>query len=89
MRIYEDLDGTGEPTGMVDFADNNGVMLFSEPKGSLAVRAVSTNKVQIFGTSGERLTPILSLDQVRDSSGTAYGATVEDVIKALNTFFFT
>lgn len=88
MRIYEDIDSlTGNPSGMVNFDDDNGNPILSEPKGTLEVR-VSGTGIEIHSIIKKgAITPALAPTAIKDSTGVAYGATIATVRAALNRFF--
>lgn len=88
MRIYEDIDSlTGNPSGMVNFDDDNGNPILSEPKGTLEVR-VSGTGIEIHSVIKKgAITPALAPTAIKDSTGVAYGATITTVRAALNRFF--
>lgn len=87
MRIFEDKDIVGTPTGMVVFADNSGNYDFSEPKGSLSLVEDGGKLVVYSAIRRGAVTAPLPFDDIFDETGTAYGVSFDETVKALNAFF--
>jgi len=88
MRIYEALNGSGEPNGMVNF-DLGTTPLDAQPKGKLEARIINNRFIRVYNISTDRpLTPALTPSEVLDRTGAQYGGTVIEVRAALNNFFF-
>jgi len=87
MKIFESLNGA-DPNGMVEFRTDADVFLYSHPKNTLIARAVNNQYIQIIDASNQALTTQLLPGDILKSDGTPYGATLDDVVRELNNFFF-
>lgn len=84
LRVY--LDGT-----MIVFADENGIEIASEPRGTISVVPVKTGAVNTGFTftkrvTGEYIGGVKGFADVLDGTGAAYGASFAAVSTALNAF---
>lgn len=81
LRVYED-------GGLIVFADASGTVFTSEPKGSVRVKSPSGGMCFENIQTGDEIASVAAPGDVRDATGTAYGANFAAVLTALGAFFF-